>query len=563
MKWKLEIFFPNVRAAVQKSEKLEKECEEFAKFADVFDSFSEVELSAKIVQYCGFQNEITLLRGYAKALEDTNSDSLAIEDYCCCIRDNVSNAESKISFFKNERLPIEIKHQDFAMKYPLFERIFGFADMKKPDPSCRKFSYLASNTNRRYKEIVASHFYLCITEIKKEAALVSQLSFCNSAYKNQYGNDIDLAYKKNSDELAFMLSNLLPYFQSLAKERGYKNVVDYKVSSLGADIDYKKMMELCSANYQTISHSFYNRQAKNSTSRFSYWNKDSAPDSEKNIDFSSEAMKNKILESFQSISFSIANRASTLFDDGHIDASPAFNKVTGHYCLNMSTDYDPLILVNYWDNLSSAFTLVDELVSAVQIIFTQKHGHFGTSSDLVLKQGLAMFHERIFAEKLLNSLDEESRSAVEIEIIARRINFSLGQAAICSFELSLYEASEKETYLTSSMIRELWFNSQTAMLGKEVNLMYAENAWGMLGHIFSQPFQSLNSIIAFGIAEELFDAYKKNPAYFCNQYNGMLADSGICTRKDSLKKLGIDFDVQTALSKALSRLQKDVVALES
>lgn len=248
-----------------------------------------------------------------------------------------------------------------------------------------------------------------------------------------------------------------------------------------------------------------------------------------------------VLESFGKFSSEIHDAAEEFFDKGWIDAEPRKAKRGGAFCMSVTPDLHPYMLMSYLNRKDDITTLGHELGHGVHFSLSRSQTLMNFSSALPVAELASTFGEMLVFENLVSKSDLEEKLALYAEKIEEVFATIFRQAAMYRFEQDLHKGRRELGELTHEQIGEWWQSNIQAMFGDSVELGEEHSNWWMyVSHFIGSPFY----VYAYSFGEllvmALYSMYKREGEAFVPKYIELLKAGGSCSPEELLGRVGID-----------------------
>ena len=126
-----------------------------------------------------------------------------------------------------------------------------------------------------------------------------------------------------------------------------------------------------------------------------------------------------VLDTFADFDAGVAEQASRVFAQNHIDSEVRKGKRGGAFCATVLPSQTPWVLMNYTGKVRDVATLAHELGHAIHSMMADDHSVFTQHATLPLAETASVFAEQLLTERLLA---EESDPLVRREILASAVD---------------------------------------------------------------------------------------------------------------------------------------------
>ncbi len=253
--------------------------------------------------------------------------------------------------------------------------------------------------------------------------------------------------------------------------------------------------------------------------------------------------KKIVLESFNRFSSTLGESASKFFEHGWIDAEPRKGKRGGAFCMYVTPDLHPYVLLSYLNRKDDIMTLGHELGHGVHAYLSRNQTLFNFSSVLPVAELASTFGEMLVFESLVANSNLDEKLALYAEKIEGAFATIFRQASMYRFEQELHRARREQGELTKETIGEMWQRNIQAMFGDSVELSEEHANWWMyINHFIGSPFY----VYAYSFGEllvmALYSMYLREGEEFVPKYINMLKTGGSCSPQELLGRVGIDIN---------------------
>lgn len=266
-----------------------------------------------------------------------------------------------------------------------------------------------------------------------------------------------------------------------------------------------------------------------------------APLFEAKKQFSFDEARSMVLDSFGRFSDEMKKTAEEFFINSWIDAGPRKGKRGGAFCMYVTPDLHPYVLLSYLNRQDDIMTLGHELGHGVHASLARHQSLVNFSSALPVAELASTFGEMLVFESLVSKADLDDKLALYAEKIEGVFATIFRQAAMYRFEQELHRSRREMGELTREEIGDIWQHNIQAMFGDSVEMGEEHANWWMyVSHFIGSPFY----VYAYSFGEllvmALYSMYKREGASFVPKYLEMLKTGGACAPAELLGRVGID-----------------------
>lgn len=272
--------------------------------------------------------------------------------------------------------------------------------------------------------------------------------------------------------------------------------------------------------------------------------------------------ENMVMEAYQSFSPTLANLASRVIRDKHIDAAIRPGKFGGAFCYSVRPKQTPYVLVNFTGEARDVSTLAHELGHAVHAMLAENHPVLTFHSALPLAETASIFGEQLLSDSLLA---HQHNTTAKVSLLLGQLDDAyatiMRQAFFVLFEGEAHRMISAgatidelaKTYLT--LLHEQF--GETVKIGEEFRW-----EWLVIPHIYASPFYCYSYSFGNLLVMALFQQYKKVGKAFIPKYLELLAGGGSASPQTLLAPLGVDVSSRKFWQGGFTRIQSLVEELE-
>ena len=321
------------------------------------------------------------------------------------------------------------------------------------------------------------------------------------------------------------------------------------------------LLTTCRKNVDMFQHYFQLKQRLLKLKTFHRYDL-YAPYAAKTRRYSFSRAEKMVIEAYQNFSPKLANLASRVIREQHIDAAIRPGKMGGAFCYSVRPKQTPYVLVNFTGEPRDVSTLAHELGHAVHSMLAENHPVMTFHSALPLAETASIFGEQLLSDSLLaQERDQKTKVSLLLGQIDDTYATIMRQAFFVIFEREAHQMIGKgatidelaNTYLT--LLREQF--GRSIKVGEEFRW-----EWLAIPHIYGSPFYCYSYSFGNLLVLALFQQYKKEGKAFIPQYVDLLAGGGSASPQDLLTPLGVDVSSQNFWQGGFKRIRELVIELE-
>lgn len=271
-----------------------------------------------------------------------------------------------------------------------------------------------------------------------------------------------------------------------------------------------------------------------------------------------------VFESFREFEPQVASLAQRVLDDQHLDSEVRKGKRSGAFCLTVTNDLTPWVLLNYQGRADDVATMAHELGHAIHSMLAAHHSLFTFHASLPLAETASTFGEMLLIDRLLAQETDES---VRRDILFRQVDDAYATIMRQAF-FALFERQAHEMIHQNASVDELadaYLKNLEQQFGDAVTLSDEFRwEWVSIPHIYEYPFYVYAYTFGQLLVLSLYQQYRAEGEAFKPRYLKILASGGSQAPAQVLSDAGIDiyspafwqggFDVIERLVKELEDL---------
>ncbi len=247
-----------------------------------------------------------------------------------------------------------------------------------------------------------------------------------------------------------------------------------------------------------------------------------------------------VLDTFATFDAGVAEQASRVFAQHHIDSEIRKGKRGGAFCATVLPSQTPWVLTNYTGKVRDVSTLAHELGHAIHSMQADKHSVFTQHATLPLAETASVFAEQLLTERLLA---EESDPLVRREILAASVDDMyatvMRQAYFVIFERDAHAGILANK--SSDELYDLYQANLAEQFGDSVELpLEFRYEWVSIPHIYNTPFYCYAYSFGQLLVLSLYRRYQQEGDAFKPGYLRLLAHGGSARPEAVLQEAGID-----------------------
>jgi len=274
-----------------------------------------------------------------------------------------------------------------------------------------------------------------------------------------------------------------------------------------------------------------------------------------------------VLDSFRRFEPRISDLARQVFEENRLDSEVRKGKRGGAFCLTVTPDLTPWVLLNYQGRAEDVATMAHELGHAVHSLLASDHSVFTFHASLPLAETASTFGEMILVDRLLA---EERDESVRRDVLYRQVDDAYATIMRQSY-FAMFERQAHRMVAEGASVGDLseaYLQNLAGQFGDAVEVSEEFRwEWVSIPHIYHYPFYVY--AYAFGqlLVLSLYKQYKEEGESFKPRYLDILSAGGSRPPVEILSQAGIDvfrpefwqggFDVVARLVDELEALPED------
>lgn len=254
-----------------------------------------------------------------------------------------------------------------------------------------------------------------------------------------------------------------------------------------------------------------------------------------------EEGKEQVLSAFGNFSPVLRERAAEFFDKSWIDAAPRKGKMGGAFCMYVTPDTHPFVMMSYQNKADDVMTLAHELGHGVHASLSRQQSYMNFHGTLPLAELASTFGEMLVFDDLYAKANLKDRLAMVADKCESVFATIFRQAAMFQFEQECHERRRNEGELTAEEFGEIWQTKLQEMFGDSIKLgEQHKHWWSYISHFISVPFYVYAYSFGELLALALYEMSKTGGEEFERNYIAMLEMGGSKTPQELMATLGVD-----------------------
>ncbi len=266
-----------------------------------------------------------------------------------------------------------------------------------------------------------------------------------------------------------------------------------------------------------------------------------APLAESDKRVSYEEAVHLVLDTLHRFDPRVAQLAERVFAEQHIDSEVRPGKRGGAFCMTVSPDYTPWVLVNFTGRLRDVATLAHELGHAIHSMLAEHHNIFTQHPPLPLAETASVFSEMLLTDRLLA---EEQDPVARRNLLAASVDdiyaTVMRQAYFVLFELQAHDAINQDN-ATAADLNRMYMENLQEQFGDSVEIPDEfQHEWVSIPHIYHTPFYCYAYSFGQLLVLSLYRRYKEEGDAFKPKYIKLLSYGGSARPQEILAEVDVD-----------------------
>jgi oligoendopeptidase F len=247
-----------------------------------------------------------------------------------------------------------------------------------------------------------------------------------------------------------------------------------------------------------------------------------------------------------------------MFERRHLDGEVRKGKTSGAFCSTWFVGKSAYILQSYNGILGDLFTMAHELGHALHAYLgtrAQKPSNYEIGS-CVAETG-SIFGELLLVEKLLATGESKQEKLAVLSTVLDGFGSAAFQvSARVFFETSMYEAIEKNVFLSGEKISELWIEARDKIYGDAIDwLPIMKWWWTMKLHFYIPNYRYYNYPYVYAqlFVYAMYRLYKEQGKDFVPKLKALLAAGSSKSPRELAAEIGFDITTEEFWQKGIDQ----------
>jgi len=269
------------------------------------------------------------------------------------------------------------------------------------------------------------------------------------------------------------------------------------------------------------------------------------------------------LESFAAFHPQLADLATRVFEEHHLDSQVRKGKRSGAFCATIEPSLTPWVLTNYQGKAEDVLTLAHELGHAVHSLLAADHQAVTQDASLPLAETASTFGEMLVLDQLLS---RDPDPGLKRDLLIRQMdgNYAtiMRQAYFAVFERDAHDAIKQDASV-DDLSGIYWANLQEQFGDSLILNEEFKAEWVAIPHFYFSPFYVY--AYAFGqlLVLSLYQQFREEGDSFKPRYLDILKAGGSASPETILARAGIDLHSRGFWQGGFDVLRNSVEELKS
>ncbi len=345
--------------------------------------------------------------------------------------------------------------------------------------------------------------------------------------------------------------------------RGFSSPIS--IQNMSNDVDDKTiniMLDVCKKNTK-VFQKYFQQKAKRvgvkKLRRYDLYAPSKKSSEERNYTF--DQGTKLVLDSLNRFSPKIAEFASRVFNENHIDYSLRHGKRDGAFCSTPLPYITPFVLINYTGKTRDVFTLAHEIGHAVHSVAASGKSILVSDAPLPLAETASTYSELLLYDNISNQVTDEQKATILSDKIDDFYATIGRQSFFTLFEIEAH--NQIANSITVDDISDIYRNNLKMQFGNSIDISEDFGIeWSCIPHFFHSPFYCYSYSFGNLLAVSLFQTYKNEGESFVSTYTDILAAGGSMKPENLLKQHGLDISKAKFWQSGFDYIKKQVSDLE-
>ncbi|ADV67168.1 M3 family oligoendopeptidase [Deinococcus maricopensis] len=352
---------------------------------------------------------------------------------------------------------------------------------------------------------------------------------------------------------------------TLNRRRGYTDDLEPTLVANGIDRDTLNAMTGAVRASLPDFHRYFHAKARllgHADGLLPWWDL-FAPLGESRTQWTYDAAKDFVETQFRAYSPKLGDFAARAFREDWLDVPPRAGKRGGAFCMGWRPDLgESRILLNHAENLDSVSTLAHELGHAYHNLCKANRTPIQRQTPMTLAETASIFCETLTVGAAL----QHAQGSERLYILETQL---LGHAQVVVdihsrflFEQAVFER-RAERDLSPQELNDLMLQAQRGAYGDSLRPdALHPYMWAVKPHYYGRSFYNYPYTFGLLFGLGLYARYQQQPDGFHDQYDDLLASTGLADAATLAARFGIDTRDEAFWTSSLDVIRKDIEEYE-
>ena len=345
--------------------------------------------------------------------------------------------------------------------------------------------------------------------------------------------------------------------------RGFESPIS--IQNISNDVDDKTidvMLNVCKKN-APIFQNYFKQKAKRvgvkKLRRYDLYAPSKRSATENNYTF--DQGTKLVLDSLNRFSPQIAEYASRIFNENHIDYSLRHGKRDGAFCSTPLPYITPFVLINYTGKIRDVFTLAHEIGHGVHSVAASQKSILVSDAPLPLAETASTYSELLLYDNISNQVSDSEKATMLSDKIDDFYATIGRQSFFTLFEIEAHKQIADS--ITVDDISNIYRRNLKEQFGDSIDISDDFGIeWSCIPHFYHSPFYCYSYSFGNLLAVSLFQTYKNEGESFVSTYTDILSAGGSQKPEKLLKEHGLDITKPKFWQSGFDYIEKQVKDLE-
>lgn len=348
--------------------------------------------------------------------------------------------------------------------------------------------------------------------------------------------------QRGSHVLNFIFNTLLHEKQIMDGLRGFPS--PEAARHLDNEVDegmVNTVAEVCVSNYDIVAEYYRLKRRLLGLDELTHYDR-YAPITGERTEFLFDEAQGLVMDAFGQFSTRLAEMTEPFFSRHWIDAALRSGKQSGAYCMGITPDLHPYVLMNYTSKPRDVMTLAHELGHGIHDVLASKQNLLNYQPALPMAETASTFGEMLVFDKLQTTLSSpQERLALVCGKIEDAFATVFRQIAMYRFEQRAHRLRREKGEQPAEAYCDLWQRAMQEMFGDSLTLGDEHKWWWLyIPHIYQTSFY----VYAYSFGEllvlSLYTQYQREGVSFVPRYFDLLSAGGSAPPAQLVASMGFD-----------------------